>query len=401
MNQEKRTLLVVFVTVLMDLIGFGIIIPISPFYAESLGATPAMITLLGAGYSLMQFVFAPLWGRLSDRYGRRPIILSSIAFATVGYLCFAFSESFTALFLARLLSGFGTANLGAAQAIVADSTPPERRARGMGILGAALGLGFILGPALGGILGQWGLRVPIFVAAGFSAVNFGLAFVLLPETRQLGKPTVPVHPFRRLLNLFQSGDVRPMLFTFLLYSAAFSMMEQVLSLFVQAAWVGVSPDHPNASAGRASVLTAWAMIAVGLTIAAIQGGALGKLVARFGEKALLVWGLVIVGVTTALIPATPALGGYAVFIVVMVVLAFGSGISTPSLSSLLSRATTSGEQGHTMGVGQSLSALGRAIGPALAGVLFEGNIGYPFWVSGGAILFVSVLASRIRPVDKA
>lgn len=401
MNRENRTLLVVFFTILMDLIGFGIIIPVSPFFAESLGATPASITLLGAGYSLMQFIFAPFWGRVSDKIGRRPVILMSIAVATVGYIGFAFAENFYFLFFARLLSGFGTANFGAAQAVIADSTPPERRAKGMGLLGAAFGLGFILGPAMGGVLGQWGLRVPILAAAALSAVNWCLAFLLLPETRPAGAGAGKVSrsPIQQILAVGKDPNMRRLLAVFLIYSAAFSMMEQVLGLFIEKVWVGTVPSHPTESAGRASLLTAYTLILVGITATIVQGGLIGKLVARFGEKRLVVSGCVIVGLSLMLIPVAGMTGVFGVFLAVCVLLSVGSGISTPTLSSLLSRATQSGEQGHVMGVGQSLSALGRFLGPAVAGSLFEWGIGIPFWLGGAMIVASSLVAARFIPVN--
>lgn len=404
MKQENRTLLVVFVTVLMDLIGFGLIIPISPFFAESLGASPASITVLGAGYSLMQFLFAPFWGRLSDRFGRRPVILTSIAIAALGYVCFAFSETYWMLFGARLLSGFGTANFGAAQAVIADSTPPERRARGMGILGAAFGLGFILGPAVGGFLGQWGLRVPILTAAALSAVNWCMAFFLLPETRPLEKRTtvsLSRSPWKQIREVGQDPNMRRLLWVFIVYSAAFSMMEQVLGLFIERVWVGSIPGHPGESGGRASLLTAWAMIVVGVTATVVQGGLIGRLVKRFGEKRLMVSGCALVGVSLMLVPLAGLSSSYTLFLGVMVLLAAGSGISTPSISSLLSRATRSTEQGHVLGVGQSLSALGRVLGPSMAGLLFERSIHAPFLVGGCMIVLSAGMASRFRPVDKS
>ncbi|MBY0370273.1 MFS transporter [bacterium] len=402
MTRENRTLSVVFFTILMDLIGFGIIIPISPFFAESLGATPAAITLLGAGYSLMQFLFAPFWGRLSDRVGRRPVILSSIVIATVGYVLFAYSESFAMLFLARILSGFGTANFGAAQAIIADSTPPEHRAKGMGILGAAFGLGFTLGPAVGGILGQWGMRVPILTAATLSALNFCLAYLLLPETRAASGVVVPSEvrsPLRQILALAREANLRRLLVLLFVYSTAFSMMEQVMALFVEWTWVGAPVSHPTESAGRASMMTAWAMIVVGITAIIVQGGLIGKLVKRYGEKSLLIAGCVMVGIAFLAIPFC-GYTGYGSFLGVMVLLAGGSGILTPSASSLLSRATAADEQGHIMGVGQSLSALGRVFGPAVAGLLFEQGIGLPFVVGGVMILACAFLGRDFQAVDR-
>ena len=387
----------------MDLIGFGVIIPISPFFAESLGANPALITLLGAVYSLTQFVFAPFWGRLSDRVGRRPVILSSIAIAAAGYVVFAYAENYWMLLGARLISGFGTANFGAAQAIIADSTPPDRRARGMGILGAAFGLGFTLGPAFGGFLGQWGMRVPILTAAVLSVFNWCIAYLYLPETRVAGvsEPAHSRSPIRLILAVGQDRNIRRLLWLFLVYSAAFSMMEQVLGLFIEHVWVGVSPSHPGESAGRASLLTAWSLMLVGVIAIVIQGGLIGRLVARFGEKFLMVAGCAIVGLALLLLPLTGWLVSFPFFLLAVALLAIGSSISSPSASSLLSRATESSRQGHMMGVGQSLGALGRVLGPAIAGPLFEVWVGFPFALGGVLILVCAGMGMRFQPIDRS
>ncbi len=402
MTKENRTLLIVFFTILMDLIGFGVIIPISPFFAESLGANPALITLLGAVYSLMQFLFAPYWGRLSDRIGRRPVILTSIAIAACGYVLFAYAESYSMLLLARVVSGFGTANFGAAQAIIADTTPPERRARGMGILGAAFGLGFTLGPAFGGFLGQWGMRVPILTAAVLSAINWCVAYLYLPETRVAGvsEAAHSRSPLRQIVALGKDANIRRLLWVFLIYSAAFSMMEQVLALYIQHVWVGVVPAHPGESAGRASLLTAWALIVVGVTAIIVQGGLIGKLVARFGEKNLLISGCFLVGAALILLPVTGVLGSFPLFLVACGLLAAGSGVSNPSAQSLLSRATQASQQGHVMGVGQSLGALGRVAGPLFAGWLFQIWAPFPFVLGGVMILCSGAMALNFQPVDR-
>ena len=401
MTAENRTLLVVFFTILMDLIGFGIIIPISPFFAESLGAQPWLITLLGAVYSLMQFLCAPFWGRQSDKVGRRPVILISIAIAAIGYILFGFAQSVWMLFAARVVSGFGTANFGAAHAIIADTTPPERRARGMGILGAAFGLGFTLGPAFGGFLGAWGMRVPIFTAAALTVLNWWMAYFLLPETRVPGKsePAPSRSALKEIAELGQDTNLRRLLVVFLVYSTAFSMMEQVLGLFIESVWVGVAPAHPGASAGRASVLTAWALMVVGVTAIIVQGGLIGRLVAKFGEKKLVIVGCALVGIALILVPVVGWTSSFPLFLGVMVLLAAGSGVCNPSAHSLLSRAAHDSRQGHTMGVGQSLGALGRVIGPALAGAFFQVTTGLPFFLAGGLILLCCGLIARFKPVD--
>ncbi len=400
MTKENRTLFIVFFTILMDLIGFGVIIPISPFFAESLGASPALITLLGAIFSLTQFVFAPFWGRLSDRWGRRPVILVSIAIATMGYGIFANAQSYWMLFVARVISGFGTANFGAAQAIIADCTPPERRARGMGILGAAFGLGFTLGPALGGFLGQWGMRTPIYAAAVLSIINWCLAFAFLPETRVKTDAVARAgSPFKAILQLGQQRNMRRLLWIFFVYSCAFSMMEQVLGLYIEKIWVGAAPLHPGDSAGKASLLTAVSLMLVGVTSIIIQGGLIGRLVARFGEKSLVVSGCAIVGLGLLLVPVSGSISSFGFFLLTMVLLASGSSIANPSASSLLSRATGAQHQGHVMGVGQSLGALGRVVGPAAAGSFFQTWAPLPFVLGGVMILVCAGMASRFRPVD--
>src|SRR5688572_16346683 len=185
---RRSPLFVIFFTVFLDLLGFGLIIPILPYYAERFGATPSVITLIMASYSLMQFLFAPVWGRLSDRVGRRPIILMSLAVSTTGYLLLGFASSLTHVFLARILAGIGNANLPTAQAYIADVTRPEERARGMGLVGMAFGLGFVFGPAFGGFLGSLWIPLPAFVAAGLTALDLALAAVVLrePARRALG-----------------------------------------------------------------------------------------------------------------------------------------------------------------------------------------------------------------------
>src|SRR5690554_2058067 len=183
-SAKKRILAVAFVTMFLDLLGFGLIIPIQPFYAESFGASAAVVTLLGGAYSLMQFIFIPVWGRISDRIGRRPVILISVIASSIGHLFFGLAGSLTALFAARLLTGFGNANIATVQALIADSTEGHERTRGMGMIGAAFGLGFVIGPAVGGLLVRWGLAAPAFAAAVFALVNFGMAFFLLPETNK-------------------------------------------------------------------------------------------------------------------------------------------------------------------------------------------------------------------------
>src|SRR4249920_957571 len=194
---KRSPLLIIFFTVFIDLVGFGIVLPLLPFYAENFGATALLVGLLSTSFSLMQFLFAPIWGRLSDRTGRRPIILFGLLGSAVSYLIFGLAGSLTVLFLSRIFAGIAGANISTAQAYIADSTPPEGRAKGMGLIGAAYGLGFIFGPAIGGILSQFGYGVPAFFASGLALCNCVAAYFLLPESLN---PRSPTFTSRRGLN---------------------------------------------------------------------------------------------------------------------------------------------------------------------------------------------------------
>ncbi len=400
--ENKRILGIVFFTVFLDLVGFGIIIPIQPFYAESLGAHPSTVTLLGASFSLMQFLFAPFWGRLSDKIGRRPVMLVSIASTVVGYFIFGLSGSLTILFLSRMLAGFGSANIGTAQAIIADSTTPEKRAKGMGLIGAAFGLGFIFGPALGGSLVRFGLAVPAFVAAGLSAINLVLAFFILPETRTAGAKSVVVHrafSWKALKHAARHPNVGQLFTVFLTYTLAFSLMEQVLGLFIEKTWLFAEPasvDHSR----HAATYTMYVLVVVGVTATIIQGGLIGRLVKAFGERRLLLFGIGAVSISLAMIPVVGWYFHFAMLLPVSMCLAIGTGLINPSLSSLLSRAVDPDEQGGAMGMGQSLAALGRVIGPSAAGFLFEWHPNVPFWIGAGLTCVCGGIASTIKPQRK-
>jgi multidrug resistance protein len=406
---NKKILALVFLTVFLDLVGFGIIIPIQPFYAEKLGASPSTVTLLGASFSLMQFLFGSFWGRLSDRVGRRPVMLLSIACASIGYLIFGLSESLTVLFLARMLAGFGSANIGAAQAIIADCTPPESRAKGMGLIGAAFGLGFIFGPALGGFLGQVGLSVPAYAAAALGFINFIFAFTSLPETcpqktgetQKVTEVHRPGFSWIALKHAARHINVPQLFLIYFLYISAFSMMEQVLGLFIEAIW------HPAGLGGELAVRakssaadTAYVLIMVGVAATIVQGGLIGRLVKKFGERRLLISGITIVGMALVVAPLIGKTGFFPLMILWGGFLAMGSGLTNPSLSSLLSQSVNKDEQGGVLGLGQSLAALGRVIGPSLAGVLFERGVAIPFWV-GSVVVFASVLVAVSLKVKSA
>ncbi len=397
--QRRRALAVAFVTLFLDLLGFGVIIPIQPFYAESFGASPTVVTLIGASYSLMQLVFAPVWGRLSDRIGRRPVVLISVAFGGVGFLVFGLAQSLPMLFAARMIAGFGNANLGTVQALVADVTPGHERAKAMGILGAAFGLGFVFGPVIGGLVGSaMGPAAPAFVSAALAGVNWLLAFALLPETRRPGPQAErAVRGLRAFAAVRAVVNVPRLLAVIFVFTTGFSLMETALALFVEHEFVAQDILGTDAGHRAATRLTTWVLLAVGVTAVVVQGGLIGPARRRLGEKALIVGGAALCALSFVGIAWAPS---YALLFAPVVVLSVGSGLFSPSQSSLLSRSVDAERQGLTLGLSQSMSALGRILGPAVSGLLFERAHGLPFLVGAALLAAGAAVALGLRPAER-
>lgn len=435
----KGPLGVVFLTVFLDLVGFGILIPISPFYAESFGARPSTITLLSATFSLMQFLFAPMLGRLSDRIGRRPVMLATIALNATGYIVFGLSSNMAWLFASRIASGLGSANLGTAQAIIADVTTPETRAKGMGLIGAAFGMGFILGPVIGGVFSQFGLAVPAFVAASLSTINFIQAWFQLPETRtrvitssatvsadgrtpegrvptvpsdrsataSASQPTgptrlptarYPAFSFELLRSAIERPNVSQLLWLYFVGTIAFSLMEQSLALYIEHTWVPRGADANTTShLLEAAAKTTWFLVCVGFTAAVTQGLLIGRLVKALGERRLVQLGVFLTMTGIALLPTAGMTQVFGLFMAVGPVIALGSGITQPSTSSLLSQSVDPRDFGGILGLGQSFSALGRIVGPLMAGTLFERAPSMPFWVGASLSATCVAVALTMRP----
>jgi DHA1 family tetracycline resistance protein-like MFS transporter len=367
----------VLLTVLLDLVGFGLVIPLMNFYAERFDATAVEVTALMASYSVSQFVFAPIWGSVSDRYGRRPVMLVSIAGTAVFLALFASATSLWQLFLWRALHGAAAANIGAAQAYVADVTTPETRARGMGLIGASFGLGFTLGPMIGGVLSaKIDLTAPIWLAAGLSAVNFVWAFLRLPESRRFGERS---EGHGRVLDPRLVAEVlaRPFVGRVVAMAAvatlAFSMLEATFGLVAEHVW-SMTADTVGYLFG-----------VIGVVGIVIQGGLIGRLVKRFGEVPLLLTGYALT--TTGMVWLSRTSpdhlwfgGGWGAVVVGCLLLATGTSLTNPSLTSLLSRSAAKEEQGRVLGVNQSLGALSRALAPTMGGWL------YAHWFAGGAFV---------------
>jgi multidrug resistance protein len=382
---KKSPLLIIFLTVFLDLIGFGIVLPLLPFYAGTFGANPFQVGLLFTSFSLMQFLFAPWWGRLSDRVGRRPIILLGLFGSAVSYLFFGLAHSLWLLFLSRIFAGICGANISTAQAYIADSTTAENRAKGMGLIGAAYGLGFIFGPAIGGILSQYGYRVPAFFASGLALANFLAAQFLLPESLKPGVRSESVHRglnVRKIVASLQQPRLGLYMILFFLSTFAFANLEATFALMTERKF--------QLDATHNGYLFAY----IGILITILQGGLLGRLVKRFGERQLVSSGLFSLFLSLSLLPFLPSVPW---LLFCMLPLTFGHGVSNPSLASLISKSTTAGEQGAVLGISQSLASLARILGPAWGGLVFD-KLGfqYPYLTGGFFLLLAFLLSLQIR-----
>ena len=382
----KSKLLNIFLIVFIDLLGFGIVIPILPYYATSFGASAFTLGLLMMSYSLMQFIFAPMWGSLSDRIGRRPVLLTCIAGISASMLLLGLAKSLVWLFIGRILAGFFGANISAASAYIADITTPENRAKGMGIIGASFGLGFLFGPALGGILSKWGYGTAPLVAAALSLMNFFFAFATLAEPN-LTRAERSSHRMRfnmkHLKHVFSHPTINLGVTLFFFVTLCHAQLETVFAIYLLKRFI--------LDAMHAGLILA--LMAVFMVI--IQGGLIGKFNKRFGELKLIRTGLPVMALMLAFVPNLPSL---LAFILLMCVYSVAYAFTNPSLMSLVSRSAGSGEQGATMGVYQSAGSLGRIFGPLLAGFTFSHvHLGDSFYV---AAIFLaaaySLLAFRLN-----
>ncbi len=375
MRHGKSPLAVLFFTVFLDLLGFGLVIPLLPFFAQELGASGFEVGVVMTAYSAMQFLFSPFWGRLSDRIGRRPVLLVSITGNVLAMLLFAFSTNLVVFFLARAFAGMANANIGTAQAYIADVTPPEKRAQGMGLLGAAFGLGFVLGPAVGGILATLGLAAPALAAAALSALNLGLAFFLLPESLPAEARAAAAARRGSRLETFRGAlghPVLPLLFLlFFLATVGFAQLETTFALYTEKRF--------GYGTREAGLLFAW----IGVVLALVQGGLLRPLRKRLDEPSILLAGTVLLTCGLLLIAGA---GSLAQLVLACTVLAVGNGLQSPALSGLVSRNAGAHEQGRVLGVNQSVGSLARIVGPLLGGVAFDLGGAAPVLAVGGVEL---------------
>ena len=386
-------MVVLFLVVVIDLIGFGIIIPLLPFFAEHYQASPFQVGLLMAVYSLTQFVAAPFWGRLSDRIGRRPVLLFSLAGAILAYLWLGVAEELWALFAARAVGGFMAGNISAAFAYVADITTRETRAKGMGMIGAAFALGFTIGPAIGGILAgsdphNADFQSPAFAAAGLSAFALILGIFTLKESLSDEiKKRIAEKPKEIQSKQFQIALKKPNIRLLLLLSFlavfAFAGIEATFALWSRRQY-GWGPEQNG-----------YLFALIGFSGALLQGGLIGRMSKRFGEANLIVQGSIALTLGIGLIPFATELW---MLIIVMLIAVYGFSVISPSLNSLISLETNEEDQGGMMGVARSATTLARVGGPAWAGTLFSVlGMNWPYF-GGACIMFVVIVISlRILP----
>jgi MFS transporter, DHA1 family, tetracycline resistance protein len=403
MAKSRSPLVIIFITIFIDLIGFGIVIPVLPLYAEKYHASETVVGLILASYSVMQFIFAPILGQLSDRVGRRPVLLLSLIGTSLGFLLMGFahlipfgfvlfglSPVIIWLFVARIIDGISGGNISTAQAYIADVTPPEDRAKGMGLIGAAFGLGFIFGPAIGGLMSHFSSEAPFFFAAGLAALNATALYFLLPES------LAPEHRheahrrarLQQIMDQAGSWQLKAVFATYFFATVAFAMLTATYALFANHRF------HFDA------LHSGYIFTYVGVIGAMIQGGLIGRLVKSFGEKTLAVVGTVIFSAALFFLPLTSSV---LALLIASTGIAVGNSLVTPTLNSLASKSAAPAFQGRILGAMASVASLARIIGPVLGGFLLGRDPDQsplygktPYWVSGAIMVIALALAVSLH-----
>lgn len=378
---KKSPLFVLFITIFIDMLGFGIIIPILPIFSKELGAADYQVGLIAMIFPIMNFLFAPLWGTLSDRHGRRPIMLISIFITAIAYFVFSHVTMLWILFFSRLLSGVGSANISVAQAYITDVTSPAERTKSLGFLGAAFGIGFIMGPPLGGWLKSISTSGTVdwvgYVACGMCVVNLVMAYFLLPESLKEKKINVPFN-FKVVTGIIielKKPLVGQLLWINFIFITAFMLMQISCSLM----WKEITLlDEKQIG---------YVFAFIGVATAVVQGLLVGRMVKAFGETKMLTYGIIFMAVGLAILPLTGKTLFVPVQFIGLALIALANGCLTPSITSLLSKFANQNEVGHVLGVSQSFGSVARAVGMGLSGFLYSSQFAVPFVV--GVVLMLT------------
>jgi len=378
-NRHARSLPILFGVVIIDLIGFGIVIPILPFYADEFGASGLALGALLAIHAALQFLFAPLWGRLSDRIGRRPVMLVTMAGTALALLGLGLAESIAGLALARALSGIFAANISVATAYVTDVTEESERTRYMGMIGASFGVGFLLGPALAGWLVGYGLGVPAFVGAGLAGLNCLVAVFILREPAR--HQSTEEKTSLSMGAVFADQWVLRLCGVNFLFTLGVTQLESIFAYWM------IGRFNYDARG------VAWILVAMALVMALIQGGGMRGLAKRFGERPLLLAGLFLMSFA---FPLIPEMNSIAWLMIPLMISAVGRAIAQPPLMSMVSMRADENARGRVMGVFQSSASLARVVGPIAAGALYDFRAPSPFYLAGACLLLGGWLALSTR-----
>ena len=363
---------------IVDLIGFGIVMPVLPFYAKEFGASATVLGMLLMCHAAAQFVFAPLWGRLSDRIGRRPVLLMTIAGTALSLLALGLATSLPWVFAARVLGGAFAANISVASAYIADVTAEEERTRWMGMLGASFGIGFLLGPAIGGALAPLGYHVPLLVAAGLATLNWLHALASLQEPP---RHAAAEEATRTRAALLRDPLVRRLCTANLVFSVAVAQLETVFAFFMIDRF-GFDAQHVAAI-----------LVGMALLMGGVQGGGMKALARRYSERGLAIAGASALAVAFVAVPEMPSV---AWLLAPLALSALGRAILQPSLLSMTSLAASRSERGAVMGAFQASASLARVVGPVAAGLLYDRSQAAPFWFAS-VLLVATALLARTLP----
>ncbi len=386
MSNKKAQLGIIFLTVFIDLVGFGIVIPILPLYAKHFGASESVNGLLVGVYSAMQFLLSPVLGRISDRVGRRPVLLVSLLGTCVGFAIMGFAGSLLWLFVARIIDGISGGNISTAQAYIADITTPEERTKAMGLIGAAFGLGFVLGPAIGGILSAYSIAAPFLFASALALINAILVFIRLPESLS---PEHRAQPEDRapISEVFKHGWHLPALMASYFFSiAGFAMMTTNYALFTHERF------HYN------QAQNGYVFAFIGIIGALVQGGLLRRLVKKQSEKSLAIVGVALLIIGIAFLPLVTTL---TTLLIATATIGIGNSFVTPTLNGLASRSAERTWQGRVIGLMQSSGSLARWLAPMLAGKLLSMDVGHsyygrtPFWAASGILCIALIVTLQL------